>query len=344
MKGRLENELKIDKTIERMLEDLPIEVTKWNNLMDASRKTPATRRDFVTKIRYFIYTLTDNPRKYKLNTLTEEDVIRFMKKIRTRENEVGDIVETSDSYQNTVWCCLNSFLGYLAKEGVIPYNYMQDIKKGRNHDLERINEHRVLLTSRDFKQIVRALDKVDQNQIGRTNAYNRDKLIILLLMTTGMRETALIEINLEDIHLDTQSLYVIDKGKLPHKYFLEDEVCDVIRDYLADRKEMLFDKAEMTDALFISKYGERISAKGVSNIVKKYTKAALGKELSPHKLRAGFCSILYNKTHDTEFVRRAVGHSNISTTQRYIVTGGDEKRQSASIISKAIGIDISDND
>jgi len=342
MKGRLESEIKIDKTIENMLKNLPIEVTKWNNLMDASRKTPATRRDFVMKIRYFICSLTDNPKKYNFDSLTEEDVIRFMKKIRTKENEVGDIIETSDSYQNTMWCCLNSFFGYLAKEKIIPYNYMQDIKKGRNHDLERINEHRVLLTSRDFKQIIGALDKVSRNQIGRTNTYNRDKLIILLLMTTGMRETALIEINLEDVHLDTQSLYVIDKGKLPHKYFLESEVCEIIKDYLSDRNEMLFDKSEITDALFISKYGERISAKGVSNIVKKYTKAALGKELSPHKLRAGFCSILYSKTHDTEFVRRAVGHSNISTTQRYIVTNGDEKRQSASIIGRAIGMNLSE--
>ena len=53
MKGRLETEIKIDKSIENILENLPIIVTKWNNLMDASRKTPATRRDFVTKIKYF---------------------------------------------------------------------------------------------------------------------------------------------------------------------------------------------------------------------------------------------------------------------------------------------------
>lgn len=343
MKGRLETEIKIDKTIENILDELPIVVTKWNNLMDASRKTPATRRDFINKIRYFTESVADNPKKYDYSDLTEEDVIKFMKKIRTKEMSNGDIVETSDSYQATMWCCLNSFFSYLEKEKIIPYNYMEDIKKAKNHDLERINEHRVLLTSKDFKQIVKALDQIDQNQIGRTNTYNRDKLIIVLLMTTGMRETALVEINLEDIHLDTQSLYVIDKGKLPHKYFLEENVCELIRDYLNDREEMLFDRGVITDALFISKYGERISAKGISNIVKKYTQEALGKSLSPHKLRAGFCSILYDKTHDTEFVRRAVGHSNISTTQRYIVTNGDEKRQSASIIGKAIGMDITSN-
>lgn len=342
MKGRLETEIKIDRSIESMLDNLPVVVTKWNNLMDASRKTPATRRDFVTKVRYFTESITDKPKKYNYGNLTEEDIIRFMKSIRTKETPNGDIVETSDSYQATMWCCLNSFLGYLKKEGIIPHNYMEDIKKAKNHDLERINEHRVLLTSKDFKQIVKALDKVNQNQIGRTNTYNRDKLIIVLLMTTGMRETALIEINLEDVHLDTQSLYVIDKGKLPHKYFLGEDVCELIRDYLNDRNEMLYDRNEITDALFISKYGERISAKGVSNIVKKYTEEALGKALSPHKLRAGFCSILYDKTHDTEFVRRAVGHSNISTTQRYIVTNGDEKRQSASIIGKAIGMNLSE--
>ncbi len=343
MKGRLENEIKIDKTIEHMLEGLPTIVSKWNNLMDASRKTPATRRDFVSKIRYFTESITDVPKKYDYSELTEEDIIKFMKKIRTKETTTGNIVETSDSYQATMWCCLNSFLGYLTKENIIPYNYMTDIKKARNHDLERINEHRVLLTSRDFKQIVGALDKVTQNQIGHTNTYNRDKLIIVLLMTTGMRETALVEINLEDIHLDTQSLYVIDKGKLPHKYFLEENTCNLIKEYLDDRRKILFNRKEMTDALFVSKYGERISAKGVSNIVKKYTEEALGKPLSPHKLRAGFCSILYSKTHDTEFVRRAVGHSNISTTQRYIVTNGDEKRQSASIIGRAIGMSLSND-
>lgn len=338
MKGRLENELKIDKAIDNMLRCMPKEVKRWNSLMDASSKTPATRRDFVSKIKYFLDFLTDNPMFYDFSELTQEEVVDFIKKIRTKEDYNGDIVETSDSYRNTMWCCLNSFLSFLAKEGVIERNYMQDIKKGKNHDLERINESRILLTTKEFKRIVSALDRVDSARIGRTNPYNRDKLIILLLMTTGMRETALTEINIEDVHLDTQALYVVDKGKLPHKYFLSDEICSIIVDYLKDRDEILYDRNELTDALFVSKYGTRISARGVSDIVKKYSKEALGKELSPHKLRAGFCSILYNKTHDTEFVRRAVGHSNIATTQRYIVTNGDERRESATIIGKALGM------
>ena len=45
----------------------------------------------------------------------------------------------------------------------------------------------------------------------------------------------------------------------------------------------------------------------------------LGYKISPHSLRTAFCTILYKKTGDIEFVRRAVGHSSIETTQRYIV-------------------------
>ena len=67
-------------------------------------------------------------------------------------------------------------------------------------------------------------------------------------------------------------------------------------------------------------------------MIQKYTEQALGKPLSPHKLRAGFCSILYSKTHDIEFVRRAVGHSNIATTTRYIVTDGSERRKASKLL------------
>ena len=57
------------------------------------------------------------------------------------------------------------------------------------------------------------------------------------------------------------------------------------------------------------------------------------RELSPHKIRGGDVSILYKETGDAEFCRRAVGHSNIATTQRYITTGGEEKKRAAEIMS-----------
>jgi site-specific recombinase XerC len=87
-----------------------------------------------------------------------------------------------------------------------------------------------------------------------------------------------------------------------------------------------------SNALFISENGNRISATALSELVEKYCQDALGYHISPHKLRAGFCSILYKETGNAEFVRRAVGHSNISTTQRYIVTDNNERAKASELI------------
>jgi integrase/recombinase XerD len=97
-----------------------------------------------------------------------------------------------------------------------------------------------------------------------------------------------------------------------------------------------FAKGKNDNHLFLSDRGCRISETAIDTIVHKYTKAAIGKPLSPHKLRAGFCSVLYEQTGDIEFVRRAVGHSSAATTQRYIVTNGDERKRASEIIGNLI--------
>ena len=69
-----------------------------------------------------------------------------------------------------------------------------------------------------------------------------------------------------------------------------------------------------------------------SELVDKYAYKALGYHISPHKLRSGLASILYEEKHDIEFVRRVIGHSNVATTQRYIVTNNAEREETANIM------------
>ena len=79
--------------------------------------------------------------------------------------------------------------------------------------------------------------------------------------------------------------------------------------------------------------GERFNTRGITKLVYKVSEESLGYKISPHKLRAGFCSVLYSKTHDIEFVRRAVGHSSINTTQRYIKTNNNEREMASKIMN-----------
>ena len=151
----------------------------------------------------------------------------------------------------------------------------------------------------------------------------------LLYMTTGMRRDALCQINITDIDFKRKEITVVDKGEKTHVYKLTDETLTAISEWLILRNNI---KHDPTQAAFITYQGKRITGNSVYNMITDCSRAAFGTPVSPHKLRAGLCSILYEQTHDIEFVRRAIGHSKVTTTQRYIVTNGNEREVASKII------------
>ena len=160
----------------------------------------------------------------------------------------------------------------------------------------------------------------------------RDIAILTVLMTTGMRKTALTSLDISDYDSNNNTLTVIDKEDTVHVYPINNEIKTALNNWLKVRYKFM-SKNTTTDALFISNSGSRISGSTIREIVKKYTKKAIGIEYSPHKIRAGYCSILYDKTGDIEFVRRAVGHSNVTTTQRYIRTDASERDRAIDLLN-----------
>ena len=319
--GRQLNENRIDQQIEKMLLNLPDYVAQWHLNLKASRKTAATRKEYVGKIKLFLSFINTNTADVSPSDINERIVTEYFLSTQTRNG-----MPTSDSYQGTVWSCLNSFLGYLVKHNMIKENYMQYIDRPANRDLDRINEKRVLLTKRDFTKILRAVG-TEKNHVKRA----RDMAIIKLFMNTGMRETALSNIMMDDVNLTERTVVVIDKGNKRHTYELNENMCNTLNDWIEVRGR--YNKSNNDNHLFLSDHGKGIGGRTIIDLVEQPTYKALGKKLSPHKLRSGFCSILYKETGDIEFVRRAVGHSNVATTQRYIVTNGSERKRAAEIMS-----------
>lgn len=327
MNGRLELEQIIQKRIDRKLKKCPTYVSEWVYNLRASDLSLASCDVYVNKVKTFLEYFDNNILTFDLSTVTQEMMDRYFISIKTKEKN-GELVRTSDSHQLTIWFALNSFFDFTVKRRYISANPMQQINRPKNRDLDKINRERKLLTASDFKKI---MDEVEKDWINR----DRNSLIFAIFMETGMRLSALISINNSDIDLDNRTLRILDKGDKIHEYYITDTLKEYIEEYnhFKQRDRQFRDyKIYDEDALFVDKSGKRIARKTVCGVVYKYSKRALGYEISPHKLRAGFCSILYNKTHDAEFVRRAVGHSNLATTQRYIVTDGKEKQRAASII------------
>ena len=310
MSGRKENEARIEAAIHTSLQNSPSELQLWNELMRASGMTAVTRRDRIQKVKAFL----------SGHQLTRSDVISYITELREKN--------VTDTYRTSVWYTLNSYCTYLHDEGITPTNLMSGIKRGKNND----THDPIRVTAKDFTQISSAVseDKQRYGYAGGVTLRNRDMLILAILMETGLRETALTSIDVTDI-VDN-SVDVVEKGNIKRTIYLSDKTMTILSDWLRDRKELLTARQKETDALFVSRDGDRISHDTVRYVTKKYS----GDKLSPHKIRGGYCSILYDQTHDVEFVRRAVGHKYASTTQRYISTGDQEARKGMEIINKVL--------
>lgn len=330
MDGRLQNELRIDEQINKMLKILPTYVTEWNGNMKASKKTASTRRIYIRYITNYIESINKNMKAVVPGDFTEKSVETFLISIQTKKDKNGNITYTSDSYQQVMWSCLKAFFDFMIISGYLTQNYVLAVKRPQNHDLDRINEHRVLLTENDFKQLINEVNKT-RNPVRRA----RNKAMLLVLMNTGMRESAMISLMPDNIDFQNKMLYVIDKGNKRHQYVLTDDTVDALRDWMSVRNKMCRHDINVNN-IFISHEGNQMAPEVVYTWLRKLSKKAIGRAISPHKIRSGLCSILYSETHDIEFVRRAIGHANVSTTQRYIVTNGSEKKKASDIIGKII--------
>ena len=335
MNGRVEVDMNIFSKIEKQIIGYPDYIISWYYYLKANQQSAMSCRDYINKITKFLRFINKDINLVTLNDLKEDVIVRYFIEIQNRDNKT----ETSVSYRQCVWSCLNNFFNFLYKRKLVQYNIFETsgIERPKGNDLERINKNRKLLTKDDFKNILSKIDEgVGTNKAKGYQRYykNRDKAIFLIFMSTGIRKTALEEINIQDVDMEKHCLHTIDKGHVAHSYYLNDEVLDAINNWMIDRNFILNDVKN--DALFISKERKRMHGNTIAKLVDKYSYEALGYHISPHKLRSGFASIMYEQTGDIEFVRRVIGHSQVSTTQRYIVTDNSEREEAANIMNKLL--------
>lgn len=157
----------------------------------------------------------------------------------------------------------------------------------------------------------------------------RDSALFSVLYSTGCRVSELAALTIGDFSPDWTSAIVTGKGNKERKVFLSRDARKLLREWLVARKACL-DRAQETEcrALFLSRRGKPLSVRGIQYIVSRYSGGATGiRHLSPHALRHSFATTLVSRGADIRVVQEMLGHSSISTTQRYThVTGEQMKR------------------
>ncbi len=139
----------------------------------------------------------------------------------------------------------------------------------------------------------------------------RDRAILEVLYSTGIRVSELVGLNREDVDFISDMVKVAGKGKKERLVPIGDKALEVLKDYLDTR-------SSSNSALFLNRNGERLTTRSILNITNKYIRlTSLRTRLSPHALRHSFATHLLNRGADLRSVQEFLGHANLSTTQIY---------------------------
>ncbi|MEQ2465136.1 tyrosine-type recombinase/integrase [Niallia hominis] len=158
----------------------------------------------------------------------------------------------------------------------------------------------------------------------------RNKLIVYLLLYTGVRVSELVGIKIADIDFLTSQLTVIGKGGKRREIGLRQDVLQLVKDYIkAERSESNFSHS---DYLLVSQRAEKMHRDAVRDWLVKISKE-LGFKLHPHLFRHTFCTRLLKKGVDLTTVSKLAGHSTVNMTARfYIQTTKQEKLDAVNLL------------
>ncbi len=146
----------------------------------------------------------------------------------------------------------------------------------------------------------------------------RDRAILELIYSTGMRVQELVDLKLTNIDLQGETLRVLGKGKKERIVIMGPPATTALKEYLVVRETLLMKYNKQTAAVFINHRATTLTDRSIRRLFKKYTRQiGLGGDCSPHTLRHSFATHMLNAGADLRSVQELLGHESLSTTQIY---------------------------
>ena len=222
------------------------------------------------------------------------------------ENGTEDLKIITQTYH---LIALRGFLKYLAR---------RDIKSLDPSLVDLPHTIRKQVTFLHFGEVEDMLEQIDLS----TESGLRDRAIIELLYSSGLRVSELVGLNRDSINLERREFMVRGKGSKDRPIFVSKSAADRLQDYLDARTDSLpalfLNNSRNTQAVDTSGNYRRMTARSVERIVEKYARlAGITKHVSPHTLRHSFATDLLMNGADLRSVQTMLGHADISTTQIY---------------------------
>jgi len=207
--------------------------------------------------------------------------------------------------QSRILTCLRIFYQYLITQQLIKNN-----PTAKLHHPKQAQKLPVFL---NIEEVDRLLNTPDKNTV----FGQRDRAMLELLYSCGLRVSELISLDYHNINLNEEYIRIHGKGNKERILPMGEIAMDYLSTYEQKARPFLL-KSGQTDHYFLSNRGSGMSRQNFFYIIKAYAaKAGIDKPLSPHTLRHAFATHLVQQGADLRSVQLMLGHSDISTTQIY---------------------------
>lgn len=317
MKGRMENDVKKAEKIRRILIDAPSYMEDY--LISMSDKTMGSKLVYIRYILDFLDWLSSTA---QINVKREEEFKLVKPSMVSKYLEFagegkGNSIKASRYY------AISNFFKFLYFESYIDVNPCDRVPAPKNKELPKI----VAMNKEEVKEVEKKILEIGKGKWGK-----RDLAIFMLGVTTGLRVTAISEINIEDINFEERKIRVVEKGKITKDIEIGDKVCQIIKEWILERNDLIDND---WGPLFISNQRTRISTQTIRRMMQKYT-VGLNKHITPHKMRSTCATILCEETGNVFLAQNVLGHKSPRTTMRYAEFTKQQQKKATNVMNSII--------
>lgn len=263
-----------------------------------------------------------------LQSIEIDDFERFLEYLTLYYKDDDTIVENGEKGLARKLSSVRSLFKYYYKKGVINANVTTKLETPKIHEkpiVRLYNDEAIALLN-----VIESGAGLTPSQLKfHEKTKIRDLAIFTLFLTTGIRISELCALDISDFDFNTNAFKVLRKGGNEVMLYFGEETKTALLKYIEERKQ---NYSFIQDSpMFLSIQGSRMSVRALQELVKKYARLAVPlKNISPHKLRSTYGTMLYEETGDIYLVADVLGHKDVNTTRKHYAAIDEERRRSAS--------------
>jgi integrase/recombinase XerC len=283
-------------------------VQQFIRYLSAERNaSPHTCRSYLTDLKEFVNFLKDtglhlsSDGKVEMEKVDRLTIRRYLSFVH-RKNRKSSIARKIST--------LRSFFKFLVREHMVSSNPAKAVSTPK---VEKLLPG-ALTVDEAFRlmDLPGLLIRETSSDRSRKKSF-RDRAILELLYSSGIRVGELVALNINQLNLDLGIVKVMGKGRKERIVPVGSKAIEAVRAYLEERRS-----PDEEVPLFLNLRGGRLTARSVDRLIKNYTRqAGIFRKVSPHSLRHTFATHLLDAGADIREIQEMLGHASLSTTQRY---------------------------